>query len=90
MNCHSEEPGDPSQQNAPRSTGGGTKLKIIKPPVGKVFQKTNINKLFFGFLKIENIRKLHLSLSFSPRTFQHKIFQDLFIIRQHKKEKSKM
>jgi hypothetical protein len=56
MNSHSEEPGDPSHQNAPRSTGGGTKLKIIKPLGGKVFQKTNINKLSFGFLKTENIR----------------------------------
>jgi hypothetical protein len=56
MNSHSEEPGDPSHQNAPGSTGGGTRLKIIKPLGGKVFQKMNINKLSFGFLKIENIR----------------------------------
>jgi hypothetical protein len=55
MNSHSEEPGDPSHQNGPRSTRGGTKLKIIKPLGGKVFQKTDINKISFGFLKTENI-----------------------------------
>jgi hypothetical protein len=29
-----------------------------------------------------------VSLSFSPRTFQHKIFQDLFIDRKQRKEKT--
>jgi hypothetical protein len=56
MDSYSEEPGYPSHQYAPRSTKGGTKLKIIKSLGGKVFQKTNINMVSFGFLKTENIR----------------------------------
>jgi hypothetical protein len=55
MNNHSEETRDPGNQNAPRSTSGGTKLKIVKPLGSEVFQKTNINKLSFGFLKTKNI-----------------------------------
>jgi hypothetical protein len=56
MDSHREEPGDPSHQNATRSTRGGTKLKIIKSLGSKVLQKTNINVVSFGFLKTENIR----------------------------------
>jgi hypothetical protein len=55
MDSHREESGDPSHQNAPRSTRGGTKLKIIKSLGSKVFQKMNINVVSFGFLKTENI-----------------------------------
>jgi hypothetical protein len=69
MNSHSEEPGDLGHQNAPRSTRGGTKLKIIKPLGGKVFQKMNINKISFGFLKTENIRPTLSNFVFQQALF---------------------
>jgi hypothetical protein len=55
MNNHSKETRDPLNQNAPRSTSGGTKFKIIKSIESEFFQKMNINKLSFGFLETKNI-----------------------------------
>jgi cytochrome oxidase Cu insertion factor (SCO1/SenC/PrrC family) len=55
MDSHIEETGNPSHQNATRSTKGGAKLKFIKSLGSKVLQKTNINVVSFGFLKTENI-----------------------------------